>query len=299
MKYIKMIVASMVLFVATFSFANAKDDLTILNTGSKTGGFSQQSLAYYTDLSRMKKDFGVVNLVNPGNKCIAIKSLLKSVKGPILFPWGSDLEAKQRVGRCDATVDISNASIVRFVEKYQAVCQLNSKMDVRKNSGKFGINAGTQIIQGRTVDAINKSFKTKHRSVAYDGWGASKVALLNGEIDYMIVSPPGDQQVKDEGGLCEYDLSRSENSLYSLDKSNIQLVSSNIDVWLAWNMTDEQAKDLAKKLKTLHYECDTAISKWQKGCDKEGTAIHYSEFDIDESHLVRWEDSVRRNTIDE
>ena len=62
---------------------------------------------------------------------------------------------------------------------------------------------------------------------------------------------------------------------------------------------NEQAKDLAKKLKTLHYECDTAISKWQKGCDKEGTAIHYSEFDIDESHLVRWEDSVRRNTIDE
>ena len=289
--------ASFLLLSATVTFAGATDDLTILNTGSKTGGFSQQSLAYYTDLSRMKKDFNVVNLVNPGNKCVAIKSLLPKIKGPILTVWGSDLEAKQRVGGCDATVDLSNASIVRFVEKYQAVCQLNPKMDVRKNSGKFGINAGTQIIQGRTVDAINKSFKTKHRSVAYDGWGASKVALLNGEIDYMIVSPPGDQQVKDEGGLCEYDLSRSENSLYSLDKSNSQLVSSNIDVWLAWNMTDEQVKDLAKKLKTLHYECDTAISKWQKGCDKEGTAIHYSEFDIDESHLVRWEESVARNTI--
>lgn len=289
--------ASFLLLSATFTFAGATEDLTILNTGSKTGGFSQQSLAYYTDLSRMKKDFNVVNLVNPGNKCVAVKSLLPKIKGPILTVWGSDLEAKQRVGGCDATVDLSNASIVRFVEKYQAVCQLNPKMDVRKKSGKFGINAGTQIIQGRTVDAINKSFKTKHRSVAYDGWGASKVALLNGEIDYMIVSPPGDQQVKDEGGLCEYDLSRSENSLYSLDKSNSQLVSSNIDVWLAWNMTDEQVKDLAKKLKTLHYECDTAISKWQKGCDKEGTAIHYSEFDIDESHLVRWEESVARNTI--
>ena len=296
-KTIKNMFASFLLLSATVTFAGATDDLTILNTGSKTGGFSQQSLAYYTDLSRMKKDFNVVNLVNPGNKCVAIKSLLPKIKGPILTVWGSDLEAKQRVGGCDATVDLSNASIVRFVEKYQAVCQLNPKMDVRKNSGKFGINAGTQIIQGRTVDAINKSFKTKHRSVAYDGWGASKVALLNGEIDYMIVSPPGDQQVKDEGGLCEYDLSRSENSLYSLDKSNSQLVSSNIDVWLAWNMTDEQVKDLAKKLKTLHYECDTAISKWQKGCDKEGTAIHYSEFDIDESHLVRWEESVARNTI--
>ena len=57
MKYIKIMVGSMILFLTTFSLAHAKDDLTILNTGSKTGGFSQQSLAYYTDLSRMKKDF--------------------------------------------------------------------------------------------------------------------------------------------------------------------------------------------------------------------------------------------------
>ena len=32
------------------SIAHAENQLTVLNTGSKTGGLSQQSLAYYQDL---------------------------------------------------------------------------------------------------------------------------------------------------------------------------------------------------------------------------------------------------------
>ena len=79
MSYIKNTVLCLILVLATFSFANAKDDLTLLNTGGKTGGYSQQSLAYYTDLAKYKGDFSIVQLVNPGNKCVAVKSLLPKI----------------------------------------------------------------------------------------------------------------------------------------------------------------------------------------------------------------------------
>lgn len=276
------------------SIAHAETQLTVLNTGSKTGGYSQQTMAYFSDLA---KQYDTINLVNPGNKCVAIKSLLPKIEGPVLLAWGSDMEAQQRVGGCGATVDVTKAPIVRFVEKYHAVCQANSKLNVTKDSGRIGFNASTAEMYIATINSMNKAFKTNHKNVAYDGWGNAKIALLNGEIDYVIVPPPGDKQVMDEGGFCNYDLSRGEKSLFTLDNQNKDLVSSNIDAWLAWNMSDEEAKNLAQKLQKAHFECDTAISKWQKGCDSKGTATHLSEFDIDKSHLIRWEESVIRNTI--
>jgi len=295
----KKTIISLMMILVSFSFANAKEDLTILNTGSKTGGFSQQSLAYYTDLSRMKKEFNIVNLVNPGNKCVAVNSLLSKIKEPLLMPWGSDMEAKQRTDAgCGATVDINSAQVVRFVEKYQYLCQANSKIDITKNVGRVGVNASAAALP-KTIKAINTSFKTNHKKVGYDGWGAAIIALFNGEVEYIIVSPPGNAQVEAKGGEC-MPLSRSDDSLFAKHDvlvKNTDLVASNIDAWLVYNATEEQANALAANLKKIHYECDTAISRWQKGCDSKGTAIQTSEWDINKSHYTRWEDSVTWNTI--
>lgn len=287
------------IIIMSFSFANAKDDLTILNTGSKTGGFSQQTLAYYTDLSRMKQEFDVVNLINPGNKCVAVNSLLSKVKGPTFMPWGSDMEAKQRTDKgCGATVDINSAKIVRFVEKYQFLCRADGKIDVTRDSGRIGVNASAAALP-KTIKAINDSFSTDHKMVGYDGWGAAIIALFNGEVEYIIVSPPGNAQVENKGGEC-MPLSRSDASLFAkhdVQDKNVDLVASNIDAWLLYNASDEQANALVKNLRKIHFECDTAISKWQKGCDSKGTAIQNSEWDIKPSHFSRWEDSVNWNTI--
>lgn len=279
--------------VLTLGTAHAAE-LTILNTGSKTGGFSQQSLAYYTDLAT---EYDTVNLVNPGNRCVAFNSILPTLDGPVLMPWGSDLEAVGQTGGC-ATFDVTTAPIVRFVEKYQYMCQMDTDLDITEDSGKIGHNVPKNGPFSKTVEGINESFGTDHRGVAYDGWGAAKIALLNGEIDYVIVSPPGHEQIAEQGGICKFELSRGENSLYNLNPEGNNLVSSNIDAWVGYNMTEEQAKDLQSKLKEAHYSCDTAISKWQQGCDSEGTAIQKSEWDINETHIERWNDSVEWNKMD-
>lgn len=298
MQYIKKSMLALVFMLTTFSLANAKEDLTLLNTGGKTGGYSQQSLAYYTDLTKYKGDFSTVQLVNPGNKCVAINALLPKIKTPVLVPWGSDMEAKQRVDGCGATVDITKGTVVRFVEKFLFVCQVNPKLDITRNSGKVGHNLPINGPQAKTIMATNKSFGTKHKTVGYDGWGAAIIALFNGELDYAVVSPPGNAQVEAKGGTC-MPLSRSDDSLFAKDtkNQNSDLVASNIDAWVVYNVDAKGAEALRSKLRKIHFDCDTAMSKWQKGCDSKGTAIHNSEFDIDKSHYTRWEDSVIWNTI--
>ena len=66
-----------------FSTSAIADSLTILNSGSKTGGFSMQSTAYSQDLA----DEFNVTLVNPGDRCVALGNLLPKIDGPVLMPW--------------------------------------------------------------------------------------------------------------------------------------------------------------------------------------------------------------------
>ena len=68
------------------SSAFAAEKLTIINSGSKTGGFSMQSTAYAADLD---KDYNVT-LVSPGDRCVAVGALLPKIKGPVLMPWATD-----------------------------------------------------------------------------------------------------------------------------------------------------------------------------------------------------------------
>ena len=293
---IKNTIISLLFMMLSFSFANAKDDLTILNTGSKTGGFSKQSLAYYTDLSKYKKDFGLVNLVNPGNPCVAINNLLPKIDGMLIMPWGSDMEAKYPTA-CGATIDMTKARVIKFVEKYQYLCTANGQVDVTRDAGRVGFNKVNGGLP-KTIKAINDSFATKHKQVGYDGWGAAIIAMFNGEVDYVIVSPPGNAQVEAKGGEC-MPLSRSDDSLWSKHDSkskNPDLVASNIDTWLVYNATDEQAKSLTAKIKKVHFECDTSMSKLMQGCDKEGTSIQTNEWKVNKQFFTRWEDSVAWNT---
>ena len=65
------------LFVAN-SFA--KETLTILNAGSKTGSFAMQMTAVSKDLQKYYN----IDLKIPGDYCTAVQ-MLKSIKGPVLM----------------------------------------------------------------------------------------------------------------------------------------------------------------------------------------------------------------------
>ena len=236
-------------------------ELTILNSGSKTGSFSMTSIAYYTDLL---KDYDTVQIVNPGNRCVALGSILPRLKGPILMPWASDYEADGRDGGC-VTFDISQGHVIRYNAEPIHVCHMKD-VDVTKDSGRIGHTVPANGPLTRAVSEINRSFGTAHSDVVYDGQGDTRLALVNGEIDYALLTREHAAYVKENGGVCDVDLSDDPaTSLYGKDLNNPKLVFGFDNVWLGLNMSIEEAIALRNTLISKHNDCESASAKYT-GC---------------------------------
>tara|TARA_B110000285_G_C15124249_1_gene619162 strand:+ start:1319 stop:2173 length:855 start_codon:yes stop_codon:yes gene_type:complete len=259
-------------------------ELTILNSGSKTGSFSMTSIAYYTD---MLKSYDQINLVNPGTRCVAIGSLLPRIEGPVLMPWGSDYEASGRNGGC-VTFDISKGQVLRYNKEPVSVCTMKPELNITSVSGKVAHTVPVDGPLSRVTGQINSSFNTNHENVTYDGSGAVRLALVNGEVDYALLSREHVTYVEQNGGSCDYNLTTGVNSLYNLDPTNPKLVFGFDNIWLALNMTKEEAATLKATLIEKHENCDSAIAKYT-GCGM----MPNMYFDMtDEEARAAWEPVV-------
>ena len=271
---------------AVLSFATVAnaDELTILNSGSKTGSFSMTSIAYYTDLMT---EFDDIRLINPGNRCIAVNSILPRLSGPVLMPWASDYESNGRDGGC-ATFDIAQGHVIRYNTQPISVCHMGG-LDITVNAGRIGHTVPADGPLSRAAGAINESFGTEHTNVAYDGQGDTRLALVNGEIDYALLSREHAVYVVSNGGTCDVDLSNNpETSLYSRANNNTRLIFGFDDVWLGLNMTAEQALALRETLVTAHNNCESASARYT-GC---GELVHIVWDISNEQALAQWEPIV-------
>jgi len=268
-----------------FSSAANSTELTILNSGSKTGSFSMTSIAYYTDVL---KEYDQINLVNPGSRCVALGSLLPRISGPVLMPWASDYEADGRNGGC-VTFDIAKGKLLRYNKEPVSVCQLKDTIDVINDSGKIGHTVPATGPLSKASGYINDSFGTKHTNVVYDGQGDTRLALLSGEIDYALLTKEHAAYIVENGGTCNYDMSDdSDKSLHVIDPSNPNLVFSFDNVWLALNMTDAEADSLKAILMAKHDDCNSASAKYT-GC---GSLLDIVWSITDEEGLSSWELAV-------
>jgi hypothetical protein len=269
--------------IACISLAGSaySTELTILNSGSKTGSFSMTSIAYYTDLL---KSYDTIQLVNPGNRCIALGSILPRLEGPILMPWASDYEAGGRDGDC-ITFDISQGHVIRYNAEPMNVCHMRD-IDVTTDSGRIGHTVPADGPLSRAAGEINKSFNTNHTNVVYDGQGDVRLALLNGEVDYALLAREHAAYVKSNGGVCDVELSNDpEKSLYSRANNNNKLVYGFDNVWLALNMSQEEAITLKETLVAKHEDCESASAKYT-GCGKLVSIV----WDITDAEAqARWE----------
>ena len=279
----KNILLSIFAVLSVTTVANA-DELTILNSGSKTGSFSMTSIAYYTDLMT---EFDNIQLINPGNRCVALTSILPRLSGPVLMPWASDYEASGRDGGC-VTFDISQGHVIRYNAEPMNVCYMGG-IDVTVNSGRIGHTVPADGPLSRAAGAINNSFGTDHTNVVYDGQGDTRLALINGEIDYALLAREHAAYVISNGGVCDIDLSNNPTtSLYSRADNNPQLVFGFDNVWLGLNMTQDQALKLRDTLIAAHNNCESASARYT-GC---GELVNIVWDITDEQALARWEPVV-------
>ena len=270
--------------VALFSTtAVAADKLTILNSGSKTGGFSMQSTAYSTDLAGAYD----VDLVNPGDRCVALGSLLPNIKGPVLMPWASDYEAVGRDGGC-VKFDIQNATVLRYDSAPLFVCTRGG--DIAKDSGRVAHTVPADGPLARVVGEFNNQFGTTHKPVVYDGSGDARLALINGEVDFALLSKKHVLVVTeaDKSITCKQSLASAGPDSLPEQTGNQKLSFGWDMVWLALNMSPDQASALKSRMMENHLNCSSAIGTWTK-CN----SVYTTRWDLTPAEIkARWEPMV-------
>ena len=279
----KKILMSIVLAAAFASSAAAADKLTILNSGSKTGGFSMQSTAYSQDLA----DVYDVELVNPGDRCVALGTLLPKIDGPVLMPWASDYEAVGRDGGC-VKFDINSAITLRYDSAPLFVCTRGR--DIAADSGRVAHTVPADGPLARVVHEFNNEFGTAHKPVVYDGSGDARLALINGEVDYALLSKKHVLVVTeaDSAITCEQSLASAGPNSLPAETGNPKLAFGWDMTWMALNMTDVQAAQLKSAMMENHLNCESAIGTWTK-CN----SVYTTRWDLTPDEINgRWEPMV-------
>ena len=287
----KKLLVSIMAFLA-FSAAAQTKELTVLNTGSKTGYFFVQTNAYAQDLSTKFK----VDFVNPGQYCAAYAALQK-MTGPVLWPWAGDFEAAGRDGKGCVSVPIDGAKVVKYYRDTFQICSAKPEMTAerfikRGENLRVGHSTPNYAFAAAITQGVNKSFGTTHTPIHYaDGGGAVKTALVNKEVDYVLIAPKFAREAVAAGqAKCFYVMGReSEDGLIPLaakDPSNKKLVTASDTVWLVYNADAKQILEIKSMLRTLHGDQNSNISKATKtdsptNWDKTSAAIKED-----------WEDSV-------
>jgi len=272
-------------FVTAISTSSlALDKLTILNSGSKTGGFSMQATAYSQDLS----DVYEITLVNPGDRCVALGNLLPKLTGPVLMPWASDYEAVGRTGGC-VKFNIHNSIVLRYDSAPLYVCSRGG--DISKDSGLVAHTVPVNGPLARVVRELNSQFNTTHKPVVYDGSGDARLALLNGEVDYALLSKKHVLVVTETNENITCNQSLASAGLNSLPEKtgNPKLAFGWDMTWVAINMTSEQASLLKSRMMAKHADCNSAIGTWTK-CN----SVYTTQWDLTKDEInSRWEPMVR------
>ncbi len=284
----KKIILSLIFGCLFFGNSYAKDSLTILNAGSKTGSFAMQMTAVSKDLQK-KYD---IDLKIPGDYCTALQ-MLKNIKGPVLMPWANDFEAIGRDGNGCATFEVKPTQVVRYDSTVMCLCSMKHDADsLMKNKHKVGHTMPANPFS-RALEAINKSFGADIKPIAYDGSGATKTGLYNGEVDYAMVSIKHGRDIIKNGGNCYYEFSANKDSnlvaLATLDPGNTLLIAGYDAVWLALNMSDTQVKTLRSAIKSIHNDPSTAMYEYTQG----GKVLNVM-WDLSPSEITtQWETSVK------
>lgn len=271
------------LFALFATTAVAKDKLTIINSGSKTGGFSMQSTAYATDLA---SDYDI-ELVNPGDRCVALGSLLPKINGPVLMPWASDYEAVGRDNGC-VRFDINNAIVLRYDSAPLFVCTRGG--NIAKDNGRVAHTVPADGPLARVVAEFNNEFGTEHKPVVYDGSGDARLALINGEVDYALLSKKHVLVVteSDSAITCEQSLASAGPNSLPEATGNPKMAFGWDMTWMALNMDQAQADALKMRMMENHLNCSSAIGTWTK-CN----SVYTTRWDLANDEInARWETMV-------
>ena len=283
MKHILLIIS----LLAFSGIANAKDELTLLNTGSKSGSFAVQMTTLSQDLS----DQFNVDLKIPGDYCTAA-SMMDDIKGPLIVPYANDFEAIGKEGMGCETLEFEPAQVVRYDSTAFAICSMNGDNDsFMVDRVTVGHSLPASVFQ-RSIQAINDSFGASLTPIPYEGSGNTKTALYNGEVDYVLLSIKHGRDIMSNGGKSHYQFSNDANSdliaLGTLDTGNKQFIAGYDAVWIAYNMDAQQIDSLRTLIAEIHSDPSSGMYEYTNGGKNLQVYFDLSSEEI----MYKWSSSV-------
>jgi hypothetical protein len=269
----KNLVATVLLTItATLSMAT---DITVVNTGSKTGGIFVESQAIVNELTNTNKY--KVDFISPGNSCVGMGQV-KKTKQPVLFFWETVYEVAGRgSNNSDCQIDFRAQDVVRVDTNDWRICTLiggPSQADFIKSGASYKVgHANPASILKNNITAINNTFKTNHTGVLYTtGGGSTETAMMNKEIDFAIMSPKQAKGAIAQGAVCHWSMNTKEiNGIPSLyqkaNSSNQGLIGVFQTIFVAQNFDSATKQQVINLLRNNFNTPGAVLNNMYKGLD--------------------------------
>ena len=277
--------------VSSLAFAN--DKLVIVNTASNSGQMITMARAFDEDL----KKFGyATEIVSPGNNCQA-NGIYRSIPTdqPVLINLDSFSQADPMSGKitgCDAVMPTQDDLLWTYLD-HMHLCTFNSKDDPQAifQSGaafRVGVTPPAHVFED-LVTSLNDENSTDNKRVQYKGSGDVRAALINGEVDYSILSTKHSKRVMSKGAVCVAEFTKHQ-SLMDLPKvSELSAGGHEFDtsfstVWALKNSSPESVEKMRKIMYDLLHDMDSAIIAERGG----KTPVNYMGWEKSYAERAEW-----------
>lgn len=285
------IFAGAVALVSSLVFADEK--LVIVNTASNSGQMITMARAFEEDLKKL--GYGT-EIVSPGNNCQA-NGIYRSIPTdqPVLINLDSFSQADPMSGKidgCEAVMPTADDLLWTYLD-HMHLCTFN-----QKDNPTAIFNKGSQFRVGVTppahvfenlVGGINSENGTDHKRVQYKGSGDVRSALINGEVDYSILSTKHSKRVMSKGAVCVAEFTKHQTlmglpKVSELSAGNGEFDTSFSTVWALKNSSPESVEKMRKIMYDLLHDMNSAIIAERGG----KTPDNYMGWDKSYAERAQW-----------
>ena len=162
------------------------------------------------------------------------------------------------------TYDINQGTVVRYDTSPVYVCSRGG--NISKDSGKVAHTVPADGPLARVILEFNNEFGTSHTPVVYDGSGDARLAIINGEVDYALLSKKHTGIVIEADPSINCDVSLAASGLNSLPAStgNEKIAFGFDTVWIIINADSDLTDKIKMSMMENHLNCESAIGTWSK-----------------------------------
>lgn len=285
------LIAGVISLVSSFAFAS--DKLVIVNTASNSGQMITMARAFDEDLKKLGYE---TEIVSPGNNCQA-NGIYRSIPSdqPVLINLDSFSQADPMSGKisgCEAVMPTADDLLWTYLD-HMHLCTFTQKDDptaIFNKGGQFrvGVTPPSHVFEN-LVGGINNENSTNHKRVQYKGSGDVRAALLNGEVDYSILSTKHSKRVMSKGAVCVAEFTKHKTLMNLPKVSDLSAGDGEFDtsfstVWALKNSSQESVEKMRKIMYDLLHNMDSAIVAERGG----KTPVNYMGWEKSYAERAEW-----------